>query len=90
MTPPTDDAAIIKATHECAEHFDHFAAQLRDAGYLPEMVIHAALYVAATHGLRFGYCADALHEYLGSYVTAGEVASLKCPHCGVAAVARRS
>ena len=91
MTTPTDDgAAIMRAANACCEQFDEFAAQLVDAGYLPEMVIQATLYIAATHGQRFGYCADALREYLGSFVAAGEVASLKCPHCGPAAVARRS
>ena len=93
MELPSDNEerqTIAQMTNNVCDVFADVAAQLLARGIPPEMVVHAALLTAAAQGAMCGYCPDAMHAYLGDYVAQLEVAGLKCPHCGPAAVARRS
>ena len=81
---------IMQMTNNVCNVFNDVAAQLMARGIPAEMVIHAALCTAATQGAQIGCCPDAMHTYLGDYLSRLEVAKLKCPHCGPEAAARRS
>jgi len=72
------------------EAYQRTSVDLTNAGYLPEVVIHAALAQAAGDAIAFGYCLDAMQEYLAKLYVGAACGQAKCPHCGVDAVGKRS
>jgi len=72
------------------EAYRRTSVELTNAGYLPEIVIQAALAQAAGDAIAFGYCHDAMQEYLARLYVGATCGQAKCPHCNGTEAKQRS